>query len=424
MTRTDRICVWIMIAGLALLVPSYQYAKFCDELCSMALLGVAALDCVVNGNWRRYRLLFLIIAVMTFYAAYSVLFRHYNTPAYILVDWIIEIKPYIPFCVFLAVRPRLTNVEKQLIKFVSIVNAVAVCIILACGETVVETALHHITYVGLTLFVSAMMILYCSMKEDGSVDLRSIALTLLILTAGLATTRAKYYGIYVLSLFFLTAYRPGMMRSLNAWKVAGAIALLGAVIAVSWSKIDFYYLSGGSDKFDRSVAESFARPVLYATAGLILIQQFPFGSGLASIATYASQQNYSTLYYEYGIDKVYGLSPQTGYFICDAFFPSLAQFGVIGVALYAAFWAFVYSYIRKMIRSGYKCFRYPVAIGILIILHIFIESTSGNTFTQPSGMMVLCLLGIICGNAADIKEISSDEEPIGQTTEEFQLRKI
>lgn len=424
MIRTDRICVWIMIFGLALLVPSYQYVKFSDEICAMSLFGVATLDCVVNSNWHRYRLLFLIIGIMTFYAVYSILLRHYNTPAYIFADWVIEIKPYIPFCVFLAVRPVLTGVEKQVIKAISLINALAVCVILACGEATVELAVHHITYVGLTLFVSAMTILYCSLKSDGTVTTRDLALTLLILTAGLATTRAKYYGIYVLALFFLLFYRPGMMRSLTTRKVALTVVLMAAVVAVAWNKFDYYYLSGNEGKFDRSVAESFARPVLYATAGLVLIQQMPFGSGLASIATYASQQNYSGLYYEYGIDKVYGLSPQTGQFICDAFFPSLAQFGVAGIALYVAFWVFVYSFIRKMIRSGSARFRYPVAIGILIIMHIFIESTSGNTFTQPSGMMVLCLLGIICGNAAELKDSYKEEDCCWQSAEELQLRKI
>lgn len=56
-----------------------------------------------------------------------------------------------------------------------------------------------------------------------------------------------------------------------------------------------------------------------------------------------------------------------------------------------------------MIRIEGVMSRYEVAIGILLILHIMIECTSGNTFTQPSGMIVMCLLGFICGKGAGLK---------------------
>ncbi len=397
MLRTDRLCVWIVIIGLTLLVPSYSYVKFNDEICSMSLLGVAMLDCMVNSNWRRYRLLFIIVGVMTFYALFTLIFKHYNTPEYVLVDWIIEIKPYIPFAVLFAVRPKLTAVEKKIIRVICMVNAMAAVMIFACGENFVFLAVHHVSYIGITCFVSAMFYLYCSLDEEFSVSRRKLAITILMLTAGLCSTRAKYYGIYVVSLFFLTLYRPGMFRRINLKGLAVGLTVIALIFMVTWSKVDFYYLSGNEGKFDRSVAESFARPVLYATAGLIFMQQFPFGSGLASIATYASQQNYSTLYYEYGIDKVYGLSPQTGFFICDAFYPSLAQYGVLGLCLFVAFWVYAYSFIRRMIRLDGLRFRYPVAIGIILMSHIMIESTSANTFTQPPGMIVLSMLGIICG---------------------------
>ena len=403
MLRADRLCVWIMILGLILLVPSYNYVKFNDELCSMLFLGVASLDCIVNRNWRRYRLLFAIIGVMTFYAIYTLAFKNYNTPRYVLVDWIIEIKPYIPFAVIFAIRSSMTSAEKQVIKAICIVDSVVVALLLACGETIVAAAVGHVTYIGLTLFTCSMLYMYCSVKDDGSISRRDMAVALVMLTIGLGSTRSKYYAIYVLSLFFLLAYRPGMLRSMSLGKSMAVTAVVIAVIAVSWSKFDYYYISGGTGKFDRSVAESFARPVLYATSALIFAGQFPFGSGLASFASFASMQNYSGLYAEYGIDHVHGLSEDTGFFICDAFFPSLAQFGVAGLVLFMAFWVYAYSFLRRMIRVDGVMSRYEVAIGILLILHIMIECTSGNTFTQPSGMIVMCLLGFICGKGAGLK---------------------
>lgn len=402
MLRTDRLCVWIMIMGLTFLVPSYSYVKFNDEICSMSLFCVAALDCLVNGAWRRYRLLFFIVAVMCFYTVYTLIFKSYNTPGYVLMDGIIEIKPYIPFAVFFAVRPSFTRMDKSIVKTICTVNAAFVSIALFIGADAIEITVYHISYIGLTLFISAMLYLFCSIREDGSISVKVIAVALLMLTVGLGGTRSKYYGIYVLSLFFLFAYRPGMLRSFSVKNLIIALLASGLVVAVAWSKIDFYYLSGGSGKFDPNVIESFARPVLYVTSGLIFVHQFPFGSGLASFASFASQQNYSTLYYEYGINRVHGLSPEDSGFICDAFFPSLAQFGVAGVALFIAFWTYAYSFIRRMIRVDGTKFRYAISIGALLILHILIECTSGNTFTQPSGMLAMCLLGVICGQGAKL----------------------
>ena len=74
-----------------------------------------------------------------------------------------------------------------------------------------------------------------------------------------------------------------------------------------------------------------------------------------------------------------------------------------GLFLFMAFWVYAYSFLRRMIRIEGVMSRYEVAIGILLILHIMIECTSGNTFTQPSGMIVMCLLGFICGKGAGLK---------------------
>lgn len=73
------------------------------------------------------------------------------------------------------------------------------------------------------------------------------------------------------------------------------------------------------------------------TSMQILYDYFPFGSGLGSFGTFASAEYYSPVYSAYGIDHLWGLSKDMPAFICDAFYPELAQFGVAGVILYFAF---------------------------------------------------------------------------------------
>ena len=91
--------------------------------------------------------------------------------------------------------------------------------------------------------------------------------------------------------------------------------------------------------------------MLYVTAPQILYDYFPFGSGFASYGTYSSGVYYSKIYSDYGIDGIWGMTKSYYNFIADTFYPSLAQFGVIGVCLFFIFWVYIvkraYTYYKK-----------------------------------------------------------------------------
>ena len=411
MLRADRLCIYILMFGLTLLIPSIQFVTYLDECCAMLFACVAAFDCIVNRNWKKYSLLWIIIGIMTFYAIYSILFLNFNTPKYIIMDWVIEIKPYIPFCIFIAIAPVFTDKDKYIISYISTINGLIIGLALLCGHTVTEAIVFHVTYAGGILFLSSLLIIFCNIDKNGNFQRKKLYLVMLLLTLGLLCTRSKYYGIYVITLFFLFEYRPGMLRRFNISHIIILILLFTTVLAVSWSKINFYFISGNGDTFDPEVAYSFARPVLFLTGGLILLDYFPLGSGLASFATYPSQISYAGTYYEYGINTVHGLSPNMPDFICDAFFPSLAQFGFIGLILFIAFWCYDYSFLRILARN--PKYRYQFIIGALIICYILIESVGGNTFTQTIGMFAMSILGTICAKGKELK-VSSNE--IGEKT--------
>lgn len=403
MISLEKWCNYILIFGLIMLVPSIVHVKFADELCALALMIGVALDCIFNGNWRRYNLLWLFIAIMTFYAVYSLTVVHFNVPAAILVDWIIELKPYLPFVVFFCVKPRFTVQQKQIINVICLFNSILCVVMLLVGNPVLYYVMLHPTYCGNIIFISCTFMIYCNLDKDYRLPRKIFYTVVLFLTLALMCGRSKYFGVYVFSMFFLFFYKPGMMRRFN-FKHALLVGLTFAlVLIVAWPKIKFYFLTGASDTFDPSVIESFARPVMYATAGLVLVDYFPFGSGLASLGTFASEQWYSDLYYEYGINNVFGLSPNMSAFICDAFFASLGQFGIVGIILFIWFWVYAYSFLKALIRQDSQKYKYPFIIGSLIILFVLIESTSGNALTQSVGMMPLCLLGMIAGHARRFK---------------------
>lgn len=85
-----------------------------------------------------------------------------------------------------------------------------------------------------------------------------------------------------------------------------------------------------NDEFPRNVES--ACHVIYIWTNFY--DYFPFGCGLGSFGTFASAEYYSPIYEMYGLNHIWGLSKNMPIFICDAFYPELAQFGIIGAILY------------------------------------------------------------------------------------------
>ena len=410
MVRTDRIALWIMIVAFAMIIPSIQFMKFTDELACL-MLGVLALSHVaVNGNLHRFRLLWIIGGIFSFYLVYTLVFCRFNTPGAVFADFLIEMKPYIPFAVMLGLAPAPTSTELTILKWLSIANASVAAICMFTGLT--DTVLFHPLYGGAVIFVSVLVYVYsCAMLADGQMSRRSIAIATVMILCGLACTRAKYYGEAVVALFFLWIYRPGMLRDIG-WRQIATVGLLFAVVAaVAWNKFNFYFITGASEGLDNVTMQTFARPALYATALMILGSYMPFGSGLASFASFASINPYSSLYFQYGLNNIYGLSPRYPVFVCDAFYPSLAQFGIAGVGLFIWFWAKICAMLRDLIRSNSLRNRYPFAVGSLVIVFVMIENVASTLFTQTIGMSAMCLLGIICGQAHTKETIAEHSQP-------------
>lgn len=405
MIKLDNICALIFIVAFISL-PFASFIKFTDELCTLLMVGIAMLDCVINGSWIRYKLMWIILGVMTCYAVYSLTLVHFNTPRYIAMDWLIQLKPYIPFVVMLAVAPTFPGFSRLFLRCSAIAIGIyaggSLLLSLVFGYYYVELLFFHVFYCGLCCILSVLVLLYSSIDENGDIPGSIKIIALLILSAGLLCTRSKYYGEFVIIVFMIYFYRPGIMRYLTFSRALIIAGICLLTIAVGWNKIEYYFITGNSSTFDPNVIESFARPVLFVHGAMIIADFIPFGSGLASFATFASVENYSSLYYKYGLDKVWGMSPEMPDFICDAFYPSLAQFGLVGLGLFIWFWVYAYHFLKTLIRKSISN-KYEFAIGVSVIAIILIESIAATTFVQHHGMLAMMLLGIICGKGREIE---------------------
>lgn len=405
MLHLDRMCYWVFLLCLVGMIPSISLVTFIDELACLLMGAIMALDCVFNGNYKRYKGVFLIIAILAGYALYS-LPLGYNTAPYIAEDFIIQLKPFIPFYVIFAIKPQFTANEKAIARAVCIVNVLFSCFLFIFFEwTLFDTIMFHPMEVGVVAIVCSYIYLTFSIKPDGTMSQRALVVITLMLIGGLLSTRAKYYGEFVFTLSMIFFYRYGITKHLKLSHVLLTSVLIGLFIIVIWDKFYFYFIEGTtnlSSSNPEEFARNFARPMLYATFGMILIDHTLLGSGLASFATYASQHNYSNLYFEYGLDKIWGLSPSFPNFICDAFFPELAQFGVVGIVLFIMYWRWIYKWPLALIRYHHEQYRYQFVVAILVIAFFLIESVGNSAFVKMSGMMMMMILGMICGEGQTV----------------------
>lgn len=151
--------------------------------------------------------------------------------------------------------------------------------------------------------------------------------------------------------------------------------------------------------------ETYARPVLFGGMVLVLADHLLLGSGLATYATYSSgpDVSYSDLYYDYGINLLWGLSPTYGNFIADTFYPELAQFGLLGIFFFGYFCWWIWRKYRIVMRTHhYQLF----GIGVMSFAFLAIDGTAGCTVLQAAGELLMAVMGIV---AAQAKAVSKEE---------------
>lgn len=408
MFKADRIIIVLFLVTVMMLLASNRFIKFYDESVTIFMLLLAVIDSAVNRQWKRYTSLWALLGVMVFYTVYSMTSVHFNSAPYIMMDALLESKPFVAFCVFFSIAPRLTGKDKLWLRITTLTIGSVAIMVMVAGLT--KIFFGHVFVAGALAFIGAIGYWYGAIDNDGNLSKRDRFIVMFLLCGGLLCTRSKYYGCFVLSIFFLFLYRPGILRHVNLKHLAMVLSLCVIVIAVAWNKISYYFITGNSDVFDPNLMSSMARAALLITTPLIIWDFIPFGSGLASFASYPSSANYSGLYAEYSLDKVWGLSPTMPDFITDLYFASLAQVGIVGIILFIYFWVYAYRYLKFLLRQDAAKYKNVFSIGSIIICFVLIECVGGNTFVQPPGQVAMMLLGIICGQGKRLMQ--QDQAPV------------
>ena len=404
MLSINKTYCWLFVIAILIQIPSTHLFKFADELLVVPMMCLVGLDLLINHQIKRYKVLWIVAGILALYAFYTIFFVGYNTPKAVVYDYIAQIKPFCYFCVSYAVVPHFDAKMRRIVKSACFINSAIALFCVATG--LIEEVFSHVTYLGLVSMLSFMVYLMCSIDEDGKVSKRDLITSIIILTIGLGCTRSKFYGEYVMALYMLFLYTPGFAKNIKLKHILAFMLVGVLVFVVAWKKIEFYFISGGTEGvMDEESMQTLARPMLYAGMLMLLALHPLLGSGMASFATNASSSavNYSEAYRVIGLDGVWGLSPGYDAFICDAFYPSLAQFGLVGIALFVLFFVWIYKRLGLLLHTQGKML---YSIGMMAIVVVMIENVAATTFNQAAGAMCMMILGSVI---ASTRRMSKEE---------------
>ena len=335
--------------------------------------------------WREY---FAFLGILGGYVVYS-LIRQINVPEAVWIEFVQQMRPYsIIYCTWI-LNPRFT--EKQKKWMLTTMMATLASWIFFHPETTQTGVQVEFPVLGI-LAICTGMAYY--LFTDETKQNRYIALAIVL--TGMLAPKFKYMG-EVVCFIALVFYVKKHLNFKSLKTLISVVLLMVIVIVVVWHRFDVYYVSGWNNA-------ALARPMTYKTSLLILWDYFPLGPGMGTFASWGAAEYYSPLYYQYHLNYIWGLQPHFYSFIADAFYPTLSQYGIVGLLLFFIYWK------RRLIAiSEINDLRY-YRVALLAFFCLAIEQTADTSWLSGKGMGYCMLIGLCLNANLNRHEDEIDEE--------------
>lgn len=379
---------WIIYFPVCIAFAATVDFDWSDEILTVLLLTYAL-------GKRRYMVkskqrtteISIYILLMVFYLTYSLIIQ-VTTPRGVFLDILQQVRPYAVFYLTWMMAPEFTNKQKRRIKLVMLLSFFGYLFAFILNPSLVtpfgggeSVALGQIA-------LCCAMIYYLFSKQTK----RNRNIAIFIMLLGLISGKSKYFGecVVFIALVIFVKSKINFTSVSTLLKVA---ALGCVVIFFTWTKFNAYYVEGFQDD-----AQEMARPLTYETGMKIMFKDYiPFGSGLGSFGTAAAAKEYSPLYYDYQLNNAWGLTPENPMFLADAFYPTLAEFGLVGLFFFLWFWK------RRLWEANkiHNLIYYRMAL--MAIMALALESTADSSYLSGKGMGYFMILAL-CLNSAGVKK--------------------
>lgn len=370
---------WILYFPVCIAFTYVVNFDWSDEILTVLLLCYAFMKqrFLVKDKGRTTEIN-IYIGLMIFYLVYSLLIQ-VTTFRGVYLDLLQQLRPYAVFYLTWMMAPDFSPKQKKRIKWVMLFSFFGYLILFKIKPSVVtpygggeSAALGQIA-------LCCAMIYYLFSKQTK----RNRNIAILIMLLGLVSGKSKYFGECVVFIA-LVIFVKGKINFASVSTLLKVAALGCVVIFFTWTKFNAYYVQGF-----QADDQEIARPATYETGVKIMFQDYiPFGSGLGSFGTAAAAKEYSPLYFKYQLNNIWGLDPSNPMFLADAFYPTLAEYGIVGLFFFLWFWK----------RRLWECNKIPNIVyyrmALMAILALALESTADSSYLSGKGMgyfMVLAL---------------------------------
>lgn len=358
-----------------------------DEILTVLLLVYAMTKqrfLVKDG--RRTAEINTYIGLMVFYLLYSLAIQ-ITTPRGVFLDILQQLRPYAVFYLTWMLAPQFTDKQKSRIKLVMLLSFFGYVVAFKFKPSLVTPYGGEESAALGQIALCCAMIYYIFSKQTA----RNRNIAIIIMLLGLLSGKSKYFGECV-CFIALVVFVKNKINFTSASTLLKVMALGAVVIFFTWTKFNAYYVEGFQED-----AEAMARPATYETGLTIMFKDYiPFGSGLGSFGVAAAAKEYSPLYYKYHLDTIWGLDPANPMFLADAFYPTLAEYGIVGLIFFLIFWKRRLWEANKIQNIVY----YRMAL--MCILALALESTADSSYLSGKGMGYFMILAL-CLNSARTK---------------------
>ena len=388
----NSLCFYLFVIAYIWGIILYKVIGFelIDEICIVCIALVFLYVLFRQPNWEFNKIFLLVLFIFLFYLIYSFKIGS-NTKVAIIKDFFIQLKPYLAFFCIYQMRPVINEKQKKLLNQITLV-----CwfLLLPVGFYGLANEMNFVKIIGhptdYAAAITCTALLYLFTSEGTKLN-KLIFIGLL--SVGIFSGRSKFYGFFVLASAITLYFNDIKRLKIDVKTIVAGLFIVTAIVFVAKDKILFYFMPAFSGDMTN---DYIARLALYATSYSIFLDYFPFGSGFASFGTYYSGVYYSNIYAEYGIDHIWGLNKSFTSFVADTYYPSLAQFGIVGAVLYFLFWLYIVRKVTTFNLTNKNLHWFSITACIAGFL--FIENIADASFTGNRGAFMMMFLGYVFSN--------------------------
>lgn len=341
--------------------------EYIDEITVVVLLSVAFVKTSIVKN--------IEFKVLGLYALFCIVYSYFfsvNRNTYgMLLDAFQQFKPFsIFYAVWALCEKKLSKKQCKVLEKLSLWLAIISFVIIVANGDIHAFYGHPGNFSNSILDFAIVHYFVTGGKKYKQ--------SFIILLIGIVGGRSKMYGEIVAAAYTFFLMKNKIKFNFK-YILIGFIVLIG-ILYVAREKISLYLY--GDELVD---ADKMARTLFYTNMPYLLAHYFPFGSGLASYATWFSGVFYSPLYESLNLSEIYGIRRDFFDFVADTYYPSLAEFGVVGIFFFLFYWYRRY----KVPLNGYN-----YKLKILIIFFILIECTTSPFLVSAAGVIPMVILAM------------------------------